>query len=264
MVGKARAETVEVKPSSEAPLVTEELTMNTVQSLLVGAAVILAVPTPGVATPMGKDEMTFEVSLDGQSIGTHRFRIDDGSATRIVESEAAFDVRILGIPVYRYRHGNTETWQNGCLKRIESETDANGTPYAVDLSKTETGYRIVTPNETQTYQGDCLMSFAYWDQRFLRQQRLLNTQTGELIAVEIQSLGESELKIANRTAPVKGFRVLAAPQGVDIKVFYHSVNGRWVALESVIENGRKLRYVLAADDRLTAAERVSDPPTPRM
>lgn len=235
--------------------------MRAIFGLFVSVAIVLATPGLGVATPSAKDELTFEVSLDDRPIGVHRFRIADGGAMRVVESEASFDVRILRVPVYRYRHSNTETWQNGCLKQIDSETDANGTPYAVDLSKTATGYRIVTPHETQTYQGDCLMSFAYWDQRFLRQQRLLNTQTGELIAVEIQSLGESERKIANRTVPVKGFRVLAAPQNVDIKVFYHSVDGRWVALESVLENGRLLRYALTADDRLAAAERISDPPS---
>ncbi len=235
--------------------------MKAIFGLFVSVAIVLATPGLGVATPSAKDELTFEVSLDDRPIGVHRFRIADGGAMRVVESDASFDVKILRVPVYRYRHSNTETWQNGCLKQIDSETDANGTPYAVDLSKTATGYRIVTPHETQTYQGDCLMSFAYWDQRFLRQQRLLNTQTGELIAVEIQSLGESERKIANRTVPVKGFRVLAAPQNVDIKVFYHSVDGRWVALESVLENGRLLRYALTADDRLAAAERISDPPS---
>lgn len=237
--------------------------MKTIPSLLVSAAIVMTTPGSSIATSSAKDELIFKVSLDDKPIGMHRFRIAGGNATRVVDSEASFDVRILGVPVYRYRHSNSETWQNGCLKWIDSETDANGTPYAVDLSKTATGYRIATPNETRTYPDDCLMSFAYWDQRFLRQQRLLNIQTGELVAVEIQSLGESERQVANRTVPVKGFRVLAAPQKVDIKVFYHSVDGRWVALESVLENGRTLRYALAADDRLVAAERVSDPSSTR-
>lgn len=57
--------------------------------------------------------------------------------------------------------------------------------------------------------------------------------------------------------------MLAVPQKVDIKVFYHSVDGRWVALESVLENGRKLRYALVGNDRLAVAERVSDPPSTR-
>jgi hypothetical protein len=237
--------------------------MKTIPSLWVSAAIALTTPGLGVTAASAQDPLTFAVSLDDRPIGIHRFRMADDGATRVVDSEATFDVRILRVPVYRYRHSNTETWRNGCLKRIDSETDANGTPYRVDLSKTAAGYTIVTPSETRTHEVDCLMSFAYWDQRFLQQQRLLNTQTGELMAVEVQSLGESQREIANRTLSVKGFRILAEPENIDIQVFYHSADGRWVALESVLENGRTLRYALAADDRLAAAERVSDPPSTR-
>lgn len=235
--------------------------MKTIHSLLVSATIVLATPGLGVAAASTKDELTFAVSLDDQPIGVHRFRMADHGAMRVVDSEATFDVRILRVPVYRYRHSNTEIWRNGCLKRIDSETDANGTPYAVDLSKTAAGYTIVTPSETRTHEGDCLMSFAYWDQRFLQQKQLLNTQTGELVAVEIQSLGESQREIANRTLSVEGFRILAESQNIDIQVFYNSLDGHWVALESVLENGRLLRYAPVADDRLASAE--SDPPSTR-
>ena len=193
--------------------------MKTIPSLLVSAAIVWATPGLGVAAASTKDELTFAVSLDDKPIGVHRFRIADDSAMRVVDSEATFDVRILRVPVYRYRHSNTETWRNGCLKRIDSETDANGTPYRVDLSKTAAGYTIVTSSETRVHEVGCMMSFAYWDQRFLQQQRLLNTQTGELIRVEVQSLGESQREIANRTLSVKGFRILAEPENIDIQVF---------------------------------------------
>jgi hypothetical protein len=237
--------------------------MRTTHRLLIGAAIALIAPGLGVAAAAAPDPLTFAVSLDDRPIGVHRFRIVDDGATRVVESDASFDIRILRIPVYRYRHRNTETWQNGCLKQIDSETDANGTPYAVDLSKTVRGYRIVTPSETQTYEGDCLMSFAYWDQRFLQQKQLLNTQTGELVAVEIQALGVSKREIANRTLSVEGFRILAESRDIDIKVFYNSADGRWVALESVLESGRVLRYAGAADDRLAAVESGSEHPLVR-
>ncbi|MCU0935266.1 MAG: DUF6134 family protein [Gammaproteobacteria bacterium] len=227
--------------------------------LLIGAAIALTTPGLGVAAAPAQEPLTFAVSLDDRPIGVHRFRIVDDGATRVVESTASFDITILRVPVYRYRHRNTETWEDGCLLRIDSETDANGTPYAVDVSKTAMGYRIVTPSETETYEGDCLMSFAYWDPRFLQQERLLNTQTGELIAVEIQSLGGSLREVANRTLPVEGFRILAEAQNVDIQVFYDSADGRWVALESVLENGRILRYAATSDDRPAAVEPVSNP-----
>jgi hypothetical protein len=234
--------------------------MRTFHSLLISAAIVLTTPGLGVAAASTKDELTFAVSLDDKPIGMHRFRIADDGATRVVESEASFDVRILRVPVYRYRHRNTETWQNGCLKRIDSETDANGTPYAVDLSKTAAGYKLATPTEARSYEADCLMSFAYWDQRFLQQKQLLNTQTGELVAVDIQPLGESLREVANRTLSVEGFRILAESRDINIQVFYDSRDGRWVALESVLEGGRVLRYLATADDRLASVERGSDYP----
>lgn len=176
--------------------------MKTIHSLLVSAAIVLATPGLGVAAASTKDELTFAVSLDDKPIGVHRFRIADDGAMRVVDSEATFDVSILRVPVYRYRHSNTETWRNGCLKRIDSETDANGTPYTVDLSKTAAGYTIVTSSETRVHEVGCMMSFAYWDKRFLQQQRLLNTQTGEVIAVEIQSLGNP-----NGKSPTERYRL---------------------------------------------------------
>ena len=234
--------------------------MKTVRRFLVSAALAVAIPGLGIATASAQDNLMFEVSLDDKPIGTHRFRIAESGAMRVVETEASFDVKILSIPVYRYRHRNTETWQNGCLKQIDSETDANGERYAVDLSKTATGYKIVTPGETETHAVDCMMSFAYWDQRFLQQKRLLNTQTGELIPVQVQALGESKREIGSQSLSVQGFRILAEPQNIDIKVFYHSADGRWVALESVLESGRKLLYVAAVKDQLASAERVAASP----
>ena len=231
--------------------------MRTTRRFLIGAAIALMAPGLGVASTSAQASLTFAVSLNDRPIGVHRFRIVDDGATRVVESAASFDVRILRLPVYRYRHSNTEIWRDGCLKQIESATDANGTRYAVDLSKTARGYTITTPTETRSYEADCLMSFAYWDQRFLRQNQLLNTQTGELIAVEIQPLGKSMREIANRTLSVEGFRILAESRDIDIQVFYDSMDGRWVALESVLENGRVLRYVAAPDDRLASVERGS-------
>lgn len=237
------------------PVSEDRQRIKTIHCFPVSVVLALIMSGLGIATASAQDELAFAVSLDDKPIGTHRFRIAESGTLRIVETEASFDVKILSVPIYRYRHRNTETWQNGCLKQIDSETDANGERYAVDLSKTATGYKIVTPSETETHAVDCMMSFAYWDQRFLQQKRLLNTQTGELIPVQVQALGESKRAIGNQSLSVQGFRILAESQNVDIKVFYHSADGRWVALESVLESGRKLLYVATMKDQLVSAER---------
>ena len=231
--------------------------MKLIHSPLIHIALVLAIPVPGFTAPAAQDELTFMVSLDDRPIGTHRWRIVENGGRHVVESTAEFDVRILQVPVYRYRHRATETWQNGCLQRIESQTDANGARYAVDLNKTAAGYRIATSNQTVTHAADCLMSFAYWDRRFLQQSRLLNPQTGEVVAVQVEPLGESQRRIGQRLLAVEGFHILAKSQNVNIQVFYHRADGHWVALESVLENGRTLHYAAVEPDRL-ALDRVRD------
>ena len=62
----------------------------------------------------------FEVLLDGKPIGRHGFQIDRGpGGIEQVVSTARFDVKILGLTVYRYRHDATERWRDGCLVAIE-------------------------------------------------------------------------------------------------------------------------------------------------
>ena len=72
-----------------------------------------------------------EAALDGKPIGEHRYTLErgaDGAPQRVL-SDARFDVRLLGIPVYRYRHQAQERWQGGCLQAIQADTDEHWQQY---------------------------------------------------------------------------------------------------------------------------------------
>ena len=56
--------------------------MKIIHGLLVSATIGLATPALGVAATLAKDELTFEVSLNDQPIGVHRFRIADSRQTK--------------------------------------------------------------------------------------------------------------------------------------------------------------------------------------
>jgi hypothetical protein len=202
----------------------------------------------------GAEEMRFSVLLDDRPIGEHRFRIQESPQGRVVESEARFDVSVLFVPVFSYRHSNTEVWRDGCLSRIESETDSNGDRYLVDGRREALAFAVETAEGASSYATDCLMTFAYWDRSFLGQDRLLNSQTGEVVAVNVQPLGSERLTIAGNEVPAEAFRIRAVDEGLDIKVFYDERNGRWVSLESRLANGKLMRYLPAADERLAMTE----------
>jgi hypothetical protein len=217
------------------------MTLN--RSLVIAAAALLLPLASATANESKRTSLGFEVLLDDKPIGTHEFRIFDDAGLRTVETNARFDVNVLFVPVFSYNHSNTEVWRDGCLAQVRSETDSNGTPYRVMLERAEGAYEVQTIDESLTYPADCLMTFAYWDPAILEQPRLLNSQTGELVDVRVEPLGVTDPDWLSSDVPVEGHRIVGEDADVDIRVFYHRETGRWVALESLLSNGRIMRYV---------------------
>ena len=213
---------------------------------MMGAMILTAcalIPAAGVANTANVGELKFRVLLDEREIGYHRFRIADRGDAQVIQSDADFDVRVLFLPVYSYLHENEEIWRDGCLARITSRTDANGDRYTVSGERRGEVFEIGTREETRRLEHDCVMSFAYWNRAFLTQRRLLNAQTGELVEVRVERLGERPLRLEERTVDAEGFRVLSPNNGIDITVWYAAADGRWLTLESLLEGGKVIRYL---------------------
>lgn len=182
----------------------------------------------------------FQVLLDGKPIGEHRFQVEGGNGELTVRSNARFDVKLLFIPAYRYRHSATERWRGDCLVQMDARTDDNGTLHQVQMSDGPQGPTVTADGKTEKL-GACPMSFAYWTPKILQQQRLLNAQTGEYQAVQIRSLGESTITV--RGVPVRAahWRIEGPEQPLDL---WYSPSGEWLQLESSVSDGKRLRYQL--------------------
>lgn len=182
----------------------------------------------------------FSVLLDGSPIGYHRFELMSRESELEVRSEASFDVRFLFINAFRYRHSNRELWEGECLRVIESSTRQNGEEFAVSGERLAEGLRIEANGKADQLDG-CVMTFAYWNPRFLEQTRLLHPQTGEYMSVDVQPLGREELTVRGESVIATAYQVRA--RDVDITVYY-SDDDEWLGLESIAKGGRIIRYVL--------------------
>lgn len=193
------------------------------------ALALVAPPPARSVTPATTDATwDFEARLDGRPIGTHRFVLQGPAARREIHSRASFDVRLLGLLVYRYRHEANERWEGDCLLALQSRTDDDGTPQQVDWQR---------PSP-----GDCTMSFAYWHPRLQEQQRLLNPQTGRFEAVRFERLPEASINVQGRDVAATPWRLKTATQ--DITVWREASEGDWIGLDARVKGGRVLTYRL--------------------
>jgi len=211
---------------------------------LATALLLLAPAFSGAsAAPADAENRTllFDVYLDGRKIGYHRFEIHGTRSNAAVLSEASFDVRFLFVTAYRYRHNTRERWRGGCLSQIEATTNANGKNVDVVGERTDNGFVIETGNGAAELPR-CVMSFAYWNPRFLEQPRLLNPQTGEYVDVEVEDLGDDIVEVGGRAIAARTYRITA--RQLEIKLWY-SEDAEWLGLESVAKGGRVIRYRLS-------------------
>src|SRR5690606_27129350 len=87
-------------------------------------------------------DVAFDVYRKGELIGAHEIAFRRNGD----DLEATIDIRlqvdVLFLPVYRYRHQNRETWRDGRLVRIETETDDNGDSFYVKGEAGPDGFRV--------------------------------------------------------------------------------------------------------------------------
>ncbi len=208
---------------------------------LLAAGLLAAASMAGASTAAAESRVwDFRAYLDGAPIGYHRFTLSDDGATRELKSETRFEVRVLLIPAYRYSHDATERWRGDCVERLTARTDDNGKRSNVNALREGERLTVTSARGLEVLDG-CVMTFAYWNPRILRQSRLLNAQTGAYETTRIAALGEETINVRGARVMARRYRIDGAGSPIDL---WYSANDEWLALESAVAGGRRLRYAL--------------------
>lgn len=185
-------------------------------------------------------EWSFRVLLDDTPIGQHRFVLHERGAEMELTSTARFDVRVLGFSAYRYVHEASESWRGGCLASLTARTDDNGEHAEVRASRGAERLTVSGPRSPGALRG-CVLTFAYWNPEILRAKELLNAQTGEYEKVVVSRLREEPIVVRGQSVSATRFRISGPKNPIDL---WYSPQSEWLALESTVSGGRRLRYQL--------------------
>ncbi|MGC9452134.1 MAG: DUF6134 family protein [Oceanipulchritudo sp.] len=184
-------------------------------------------------------EWEFRVFLDDKEIGTHDFLLDANGQEVVLRTEAAFDVKFLFFTAYTYRHRNVEKWDEKGLVSIDAYTDANGQIHDISGERRDEHFVLYSRMEEEKLPRT-LMTFAYWNPDILREERLLNSQSGEYEPVRVVERGVSGIEYNGQRIDARRFDLVL--EETTISIWYDVKDWRWVALESPTESGRVLRY----------------------
>lgn len=206
---------------------------------LAGVALVAVAVIANAAPSTQSGDWQFRVLLDNKEIGYHNFSISEDQGATVLKTEARFDVKVLFVTAFRYRHENKETWNADCLAGIEASTNSNGKTLTVRGRRSEDAFAVESSTGVTTL-PDCIQSFAYWNPAILQARQLLNSQTGAYEDVTVTSEGSDTVRVGGASIPAERYRLSAAAG--DITLWYSSDDALWLALEAPAKGGRRIRY----------------------
>jgi hypothetical protein len=177
----------------------------------------------------------FDVFLDDKPIGEHFFLVRSEGEKETIETKASFDVKVFFVNAFSYRHENTEVWQGECLEQIDAVTKINGDTSIVEGQRADGEFRLGTGAI-----DECVSTFAYWNPRFLEKKKLLNSQTGQLESVQIESLGQELFAVRDEMVMAQRYQLIVDQKPIDL---WYSSEGLWLGLSSEAKGGREIRYI---------------------
>lgn len=163
---------------------------------------LLLLPTQGLVIgkePPGVPEdggMTFRVTADGSPVGTEKYRFRGEDETLTVERTVKIDIDFLYVFVLRYRHRSVGTWRSESLMSLESSTDFRGSTYSVRLQRVNGNLVLREGREKgRAILADttAVMPTTWWNSELRRAERLIDTQYGRLLDVDVEEVGSTRM-----------------------------------------------------------------------
>ena len=169
----------------------------------------------------------FDAVLNDKVIGQHTFIYEDEKTV----SDANFKFKYLFMD-FIYQHKSSETWQGNCLKTISSKTDDDGDMYDVSGYMEAIQFMVTTNNKTSELPL-CIMTFAYGNPKILDQKKLMNSQNGEYLDVDIQFLREENHMVKGKDILTDLWQIEAKGDDGELLVhIWYDKNMNWVSLKS--------------------------------
>jgi len=199
----------------------------------------------------------FAAFRNGERIGTHTLTFQQNGDKRIVTTSIDFAVKALGLTMYRYMHRGQEVWSGNTFESISTQTDDNGTKYAVKARQEAGGVSVVrdgggapkmSANDVGFQQGSVqqetlpasTMPSTHWNLNQVKQSAMLNSQNGALARIQITAKGRETIKTANGTLEATRYSY----SGDVLMDQWFDDRGRWIKASFKASDGSTIEYIL--------------------
>lgn len=180
----------------------------------------------------------FDVFRKGDKVGFHQVRFERAGKDLVVSSRFQLEIDFLFFTAYSYLYQSKGRWREGHLVGLKANVDDGGKFSSVEAVR-EGGRMTVVNADGRLTVDSPLFPTNHWNASVLPESRVLNTLTGRVNNVAIESRGRE--RISTESGDVIATRY-AYTGDLGAEVWYDDA-GRWVKLRFEARDGSVIDYV---------------------
>lgn len=200
------------------------------------------------AAEADKKTFIFDVLKDGARVGAHKLSITRQDTKMLVDVRVRVKVKVGFLTAFEYDHTDHEVWEGQRLVSLNAQTFNNGKKDFVTARPGEMGL-IISSSSGEFLAPEDVMSSSYWQFDTVRQNSLLNTQTGQLTDIRVDDRGRENLSFHGYDIPARHFRLEGQKMHCD--VWYGAGNGQWLGL-AFTTHGSRITYIPREETAISA------------
>ena len=197
------------------------------------------------------NRIEFDIYRNNKHIGKHIFSFKKSDELLAVESEINFEIKKIGIVLYKYNVNGKEIYKDVELIKFNSKTNQNGKKKYVNM-KLENGEYII---DGSSYKGKAPKEYllgTWWNHSIVEATAQISAVSGRIIKQKVTFLGEETIEIGNKSYNTLHFNFSSTDKKLDkdkklnTHVWYEKKTLNWV--KASFEKKGKWEYKLVSID----------------
>jgi hypothetical protein len=184
-----------------------------------------ACAAPPALLPSDAANRRFSVLYMGGRIGAHSVLHSAVTGETQVTTEINLVVKALFFTAYEFRHRSEESWRDGRLVSLRSETLEDGETLHVTGAATLQGFQVVNKGGQFLAAPGLLTSNDLWTPAVLEQSIVIDAQHGGVIGVSMRKLADEQIAIGGRQVHATRYRLITPYIAGSI---WYDDAGQWV------------------------------------
>ena len=131
----------------------------------------------------------FDIYRNNKHIGQHIFFFEKSEEELAVKSEINFEIKKLGIVLYKYHAFGTEIYKDGKLVKFNSKTKQNNKNKFVNMYLEDDKYIINGSSYTGVVPLDFILG-TWWNHEIVRAKAQISAVSGRIIKQKVTFLGK--------------------------------------------------------------------------